>query len=369
MRSFEESHPQLVGKMSLSRQIHLVRNPVSILRYRLRLLAAVVMVGVGIGAAWAQQPYKILDHWKVGGTGGWDYLLDDPASHLLYVTHGPRVEVIDTNTGKIIAAITDLKGTHGIALDNEGKFGYISDGGSNDVVVFDRKTFKTVATVPAGTNPDGIVFDPATKTVWAFNGRSSNVTVIDATTNQVAATIAVPGKPEFPVADGRGSVYDNIESLNEIVRFDAKSKTLTATWKLADYESPSGLAMDREHRRLFAVCDGKKMAVVDADTGKQIATPTIGDGPDAAGFSEKHQLAFSSNGEGTLTVVDTAHGFKVLEDLPTQKGARTMAYDSKADRVYVVTAQTGPKPAPTTEVPRPRAPIVPDTFTVIVIGR
>ena len=257
----------------------------SILRYRLRLLAAVVMVGVGIGAAWAQQPYKILDHWKVGGTGGWDYLLDDPASHLLYVTHGPRVEVIDTNTGKIIAAITDLKGTHGIALDNEGKFGYISDGGSNDVVVFDRKTFKTVATVPAGTNPDGIVFDPATKTVWAFNGRSSNVTVIDATTNQVAATIAVPGKPEFPVADGRGSVYDNIESLNEIVRFDAKSKTLTATWKLADCESPSGLAMDREHRRLFAVCDGKKMAVVDADTGKQIATAPIGDGPDAAGFS------------------------------------------------------------------------------------
>ena len=339
----------------------------SILRYRLLVLAAVVMAGVG--TVCAQQPYKVLDHWTIGGTGGWDYLLDDPAAHLLYVTHGPRIEVIDTDTGKAVGAITGLKGTHGIALDSEGKLGYISDGGGNAVVVFDRKTFKIVTTVPAGTNPDGIVFDPATKTVWAFNGRSSNVTVIDATTNQVAATIAVPGKPEFPAADGKGSVYDNIESLNEIVRFDAKSKTLTATWKLTDCESPSGLAMDREHRHLFAVCDGKKMAVVDADTGKQIATAPIGDGPDAAGFSEKHQLAFSSNGEGTLTVVDAAHGFKALEDLPTQKGARTMAYDSAADRVYVVTAQTGQKPAPTPEMPRPRAPVVPDTFTVIVIGR
>jgi len=337
--------------------------------FRFSALAAVVMVGMGVSGVCAQQPYKVLDHWKIGGTGGWDYLLDDPAAHLLYVTHGPRVEVIDTDTGKVVGAITGLKGTHGVALDGEGKFGYVSDGGSNAVVVFDRKTFKIVATVAAGTNPDGIVFDPATKTVWVFNGRSSNVTVIDAATNQVAATIALPGKPEFPVADGKGSVYDNIESTNEIVRFDAKSKTLTATWKLPDCESPSGLAMDREHRRLFAVCDGKKMAVVDADTGKQIATPAVGDGPDAAGFSEKHQLAFSSNGEGTLTVVDAGHGFKVLEDLPTQKGGRTMAYDPAADRVYVVTALTGPKPAPTTEVPRPRAPIVPDSFTVIVIGR
>jgi YVTN family beta-propeller protein len=342
---------------------------VSILRYRVSVLASVVMVGMGIGTVCAQQPYKVVDHWKIGGTGGWDYLLADPTAHLLYVTHGPRVEVIDTNTGKPVGAITGLKGTHGVALDSSGQFGYISDGGSNAVVVFDRKSFATVATVPAGTNPDGIVFEPVTKTVWAFNGRSSNVTVIDAATNQVVATIALPGKPEFPAADGKGSVYDNIENQNEIVRFDAKSKTLTATWKLPDCVSPSGFAMDREHRRLFAVCDGKKMAVVDADTGKQIASPAIGDGPDAAGFSEKHQLAFSSNGEGTLTVVDAAHGFKVLEDLPTEKGARTMAYDSAADRVYVVTAQMGPRPAPTAEVPRPRPAIVPDTFTVIVVGR
>jgi len=338
-------------------------------RRPLRFLFALTAFAVfGLFAA-AQQPYKVLDHWKIGGAGGWDYLLADPGAHLLYVTHGPRVEVIDTKTGKTVGAITGMKGTHGIALDSEGKFGYISDGGSNDVLVFDRSNFKTVTTVPAGTNPDGIVFDPATKTVWAFNGRSSNVTVIDAATNTVAATISLPGKPEFPVSDGKGSVYDNIENQNEIVRFDAKAKTLTATWKLTDCESPSGLVMDKEHRRLFAVCDGKKMAVVDADSGKQIASPAIGDGPDAAGFSEKHQLVFSSNGDGTLTVVDEAHGFTVLENLPTEKGARTMAYDSAADRVYLVTAQMGPRPAATPEVPRPRPAIVPDSFEVIVVGR
>ena len=334
-----------------------------------RVLAMVGLVVVPVAGLAYGQKYEVKTRWTIGGEGGWDYLLADPAAHRLYVTHGPRVEVIDTDAGKVVGAITGLKGTHGVALDDEGKFGYISDGGSNAVVVFDRKTFKIVATVPAGTNPDGIVFDSSTKTVWAFNGRSSNVTVIDAATNQVVATIAVPGKPEFPAADGRGSVYDNIESLNEIVRFDAKSKTLTATWKLTDCESPSGLAMDREHRRLFAVCDGKKMAVVDADTGKQIATAPIGDGPDAAGFSDKFRLAFSSNGEGTLTVVDTEHDFKVIEELATVKGARTMAYDSGSDRIYLATAKFAPPPEPTAQTPHPRPVALPDSFTIVVVGR
>jgi YVTN family beta-propeller protein len=137
----------------------------------------------------AQQPYRIVDHWKIGGTGGWDYLLADPPSHLIYVTHGPQVEVIDTNSGKVIATINGMKGTHGIALDDQGKYGYISDGGGNRVVVFDRHTFKTVTTIPAGENPDGIVFDPITQTVWAFNGRSKSVTVIDTATNTVVATL------------------------------------------------------------------------------------------------------------------------------------------------------------------------------------
>jgi YVTN family beta-propeller protein len=317
----------------------------------------------------AQSPYSIIDQWKIGGTGGWDYLTTDPAAHILYVTHGPRVEVIDTTTGKPIGAITGMKGTHGVALDVSGKFGYISDGGSNAVVVFDRHSFATVATIPAGNNPDGIAYEPVTATVWAFNGRDKSVSVIDTTSNTIVATIPLPGKPEAPTVDGKGNVYDNIENTNEIVKIDAKSKALFATWKLSDCDSPSGAAIDTVHERLFAVCDGKKMAVVDAKTGRQIATAGIGTGPDFAAFSPSKQLAFSSNGEGTLSVVDTAHGFKTIETLPTQKGARTMAYDTATDRVYLVTAQYGPTPAPTAAMPRPRPPVIPDSFTVLVVGR
>jgi len=334
-----------------------------------RPLAVIAAFALTTASAVAQQPYKIVDHWNIGGTGGWDYLLADPPAHLVYVTHGTQVEVVDSTTGKVVTAITGMKGTHGIALDGDGRYGYISDGGNNRVVVFDRHTFKTVTTVPAGTNPDGIVFDPSTKTVWAFNGRSKNVTVIDAASNQVVATIDVPGKPEFPVADGQGAVYDNIETANEIVRLDARTKQITATWKLTDCDSPSGLAMDHEHRRLFAVCDGKKMAVVDANTGKQIASPAIGDGPDAANFSAKHQLAFSSNGAGTLSVIDAANGYKTIQELPTARGARTMTYDDLTDRAYLVTAKFGPLPEPTAEVPHPRPAALPDTFEVIVVGR
>ena len=332
-------------------------------------LAALAVLSVA-GAALAQQPYKIVDHWKIGGTGGWDYLLADPGAHRLYVTHGPRVDVLDTETGKTVGAITGLKGTHGVALDDEGKFGYISDGGANAVVVFDRTTLATVATIPAGTNPDGLLFEPVTKTVWAFNGRSKDASVIDTATRTVVATIALPGKPEFPQADGKGNVFVNIEDKNVILRLDAAKKTVTDTWPVAGCDSPSGMAIDRAGNRLFSVCDGKKMVVVDASSGKVLALPTIGDGPDAAGYDAKDQLAFSSNGEGTLTVVDAkGSGYKTVEQLPTMKGARTMSYDSGMDRVYVVTAEFGPRPEASATNPRPRPAVVPDTFQVIVIGR
>lgn len=318
----------------------------------------------------AQQPYHVLDRWKIGGTGGWDYLIADPAAHRLYVTHNQRVEVIDEKTGKLIGAITGLKGTHGVALDPEGKYGYVSDGGANAVVVFDRETLAIVASIPAGTNPDGITYEPVTKTVWAFNGRSNDATVVDPRTRSVVATIKLPGKPEFPQPDGRGNVFDNIEDRNIVVKLNAYKKTLVTTIPLTGCESPSGMAADPAHHRIFSVCDGGKMAVLDTATGKQIASATIGDGPDAAGYDARHQLAFSSNGgSGTLSVVDAAHGFETLQQLPTQKGARTMAYDPEMDRVYVVTAEFGSRPEPTATTPHPRPSIVPDSFTILVIGR
>jgi YVTN family beta-propeller protein len=318
----------------------------------------------------AQQPYKIIDKWKIGGDGGWDYLLADPPAHRLYITRGPQVLVLDTTIGKQVGAITGLHGTHGIALDDTGKLGYISDGGGNAVVVFDRATLATVATIPTGgQNPDGIVFEPATHTVWAFDGRSKDAAVIDTATRKVIANIPLPGKPEFPAVDGKGIVFDNIEDKNEIVRIDAHSKAITATWPVTGCDGPSGLAFDVTGARLYPVCD-KHMAVVDSNTGKVLATPSIGDGPDAAGWDAAHKLAFASCGEGVLSVIDTsAPGYPTVESLPTQRGARTMAYDSAADRVYLVTAEFGARPDPTPDNPRPRPSIVPGSFTVIVVGR
>jgi YVTN family beta-propeller protein len=319
----------------------------------------------------AQQPYKIIDHWKLGGEGGWDALLADPPAHRLYLTRGARVDVVDTQTGKLSGSIAGLHGTHGIALDTAGKFGYISDGGGNAVVVFDRATLATVATIPAGTNPDAINFEPATQTVWAFNGRSKDATVIDAAQRKVVATIPLPGKPEFAAVDGKGTVFVNIEDKNELVRLDAKTNKLTAEWPLTGCDEPSGLAYDVSGGRLFSACGGKKMAVTDAKTGKPLATAAIGDGPDGAEWDAAHKLAFAPNGgSGTLSVIDAgATGYPTIEELATQRGARTMAYDSAADRVYLVTAEFGPRPEPTAANPRPRPAVVPGSFVVLVVGR
>jgi YVTN family beta-propeller protein len=336
---------------------------------RSALFAAFFLILAAPSVALAQGPYHLITQWKIGGQGGWDYITADPAAHRLYITHGARVEVIDSGSGKSIGAITGLQGTHGVALDPAGKYGYISDGRANAIVVFDRKTLKTVTSIPAGTNPDGIAYEPVTKTVWAFNGRSNNATVVDTKTQKVVATIPLPGRPEFPVADGKGNVFDNIEDKGEIVRLDAAGKKVTAEWPLG-CDSPSGLAIDLAARHLFAVCDGKKMAVVDANTGKVLATPEIGDGPDAAGFDAKNKLAFSSNGDGTLTVIDAGKStFPVVQNVNTQRGARTMTFDSTTGRVYLPTAQFGPRPAATAETPHPRPAVVPDSFTVLVVGR
>jgi YVTN family beta-propeller protein len=333
---------------------------------------ALLICGVFAAAqpAAAQDPYRVLDRWKLSDSGGWDYLLADSAAHRLYITRGDHVDVLNSTDGKLIGTISGLHGTHGVALDTAGKVGWVSDGGGNAVVAFNRATLATVATIPAGTNPDAIVFEPATQTVWAFNGRSNNATVIDAATEKVVATVPLPGKPEFAAVDGKGLIYNNIEDKSLIVRLDARSKTETAEYA-AGCQSPSGLAFDVAGGRLFPVCDGNKMAVVEASSGKVLATPAIGDGPDAAGWSAAHKLAFAScGGDGVLSVVDAGSpDYRTIQSLKTQRGARTMAYDAGSDRIYLVTADFGPRPAPTPENPRGRPPIIPGSFTVIVVGR
>lgn len=316
------------------------------------------------------QTYHVADHWKIGGEGGWDYLLSDDANHRLYVTHGPRVEVLDTASGKPVGAVTGLKSTHGVVLNPDGKTGYISDGAGNAIVVFDRESLAITATVPAGTNPDGITFEPVTKTVWAFNGRSKDVSVLDAVTNQIVGTIPLPGKPEFPQADGKGNVFVNIEDKNIILKLDAKAKKVLTSWPLTGCESPSGLAIDRAQHRLFSVCDGNKMAISDFETGKVIGLASIGDSPDAAGYDGKTRLAFSSNGQGTLSIVDTTKpGFPTIQTVTTVRGARTMAYDAATGRVFLSVAKLGAPPAATTSAPHPRPSVIPDTFEIVVVSR
>jgi YVTN family beta-propeller protein len=339
--------------------------------YRPFLLAgalSLTLFGVA-SAAQAEGPYHVDTKWKVGGEGGWDYLAVDPNAPRLYITHGTRVEVIDTGSGKPVGDITGLKGVHGVVFDS-GKNGYISDGKANEVVVFDRDSLKKIASIPVGSKPDALLYEPATKTVWSFNGGSNNASVIDTSTQKVVGTVDLGGRPEFPVADGKGMIYDNLEDKNSVVRVDAKAKKLTATWPLSGCDSPSGLAIDKAEAHLFAVCDGKKMAVVDAKTGKTIANPTIGEGPDAAGFDPAHKLAFSSNGDGTLTVIDASKSnFPVVQNVTTQRGSRTMAFDPKNGKIYLATAELGPRPAPTAENPHPRPSITPGSFSVIVLSR
>lgn len=337
----------------------------------MRILAAVTILLFSSATSLVAQSYQVTDTWKIGGQGGWDYLVSDDAAHLLYLTHNARVEVVDETTGKPVGAITGLVSTHGVVLDPDGKTGYTSDGAGNAIVIFDRATFAVTAKVPAGTNPDGMTYEPVTKTVWAFNGRSKDVSVLDTASRKVVATIPLPGKPEFPQADGKGSVFVNIEDKNEILKLDAASKTVVGTWPLTGCESPSGMAIDRKEHRLFSVCDGGKMVVSDYVAGKAIASAAIGDSPDAAGFDAKTGYAFSSNGEsGTLSVVNTRKaGYPTIATVNTAKGARTMAFNAITGDIYVVTADTGPAPAATSAQPHPRRSVVPDTFRVIVVRR
>ncbi len=342
--------------------------------------AALAVVALAIGfwipsRAAAAQPaesgYRLKKKIPVGGEGFWDYLTIDSPTRRLFISRGTRVMVLDVDSGKVVGEIPDTPGVHGIALAPEFGRGFISNGRGNNVTIFDLKTLATLGHAEAGQNPDAIIYDPATKRVFAMNGRSGDITAIDAATGNVAGTVPVGGKLEFAAADGTGRIYVNVEDKSEIAAIDSEKLSLIARWPLAPCENPSGLAMDTAARRLFAGCHNKMMAVVDANTGKVIATPAIGEGVDANAFDPVTKFAFASCGEGVLTVVheDSPDKFTVVENVPTQRGARTMALDRKTHEIYLVTAEFGPRPEPTQGNPRPRPPMVPDSFTVLVFSR
>ena len=311
---------------------------------------------------------KVIERLPLGGPGGWDYLSVDAPHRHLFVSRGDRVVVVDLASGKPAGTLTDTAGVHGVAVADDLGQGFTSNGKSASVTVFDLATLKPLGSIAGtGQNPDAILYDPASHHVFTFNGRSASASVIDPAKRAVIATIALPGKPEFAQADGAGHVYVNIEDKAELVEFDSRSNAVLHTWPLAPCESPSGLALDNAHHRLFSVCDNRVMAVTDANSGKQVATVAIGDGPDAAVFDPAAGMIYSSNGRsGTITAVheDDANHYTVAATIPTQKSARTMTLDPHTHRLYLSAATPG-----TRKSARGWPEMLPDSFTVLVVGR
>jgi hypothetical protein len=285
--------------------------------------------------------YHVVKTVPIPGDEGWDYLTVDADARRVYISHGSHVVVMNADTYAVEGDVPDTQGVHGIALAPDLGRGFVSAGRANTAVIFDIKSLKTLGTVKTGANPDAIVYDAVTKRFFTLNGRGENTTAINGADGSVAGTLALGGKPEFAVADGKGSIFVNIEDKNELVQFDAQKITETHRWPLAPCKSPSGLAMDLKNRRLFAVCDEKVMAVVNADTGKVVASPAICDGPDAAGFDPVTGYAFASCGDGNLTVIhqDSPDKYTVVENVSTKRSARTMGLDLKTHNVFLPSAE------------------------------
>ena len=333
------------------------------------ILTGIILSLLGLSGQNAPNGYKIVQKIHLEGDGGWDYLNADDATGMLYVSHGKMVNVADMKTGKSVATITDVNGVHGIAIAPEFNKGFISNGADSNVTVFNLKDFKVIGKVPVtGRNPDAILYEPFTKSVITWNGRSSNATVIDAKTDKVIQTIALAGKPEAAVSDGNGKVYVNIEDKSEVSMINVKTWKVEQTWSISPGEEPSGLALDNVTHRLFSATD-KLMVVLDAETGKVITTLPTGGRVDGAGFDPGLKRAYSSCGEGVLTVVqeENPNSFKVLANVPTQAGARTISVSAKTHRIYLSTAEFGPTPEKTADNPRPRPTLKPNTFTVLVL--
>jgi DNA-binding beta-propeller fold protein YncE len=320
--------------------------------------------------AFSQSEYKIINRIQLEGDGGWDYLTVDEATNRLFVSHGTRVQVVDLNTGKLAGTIPDLKRVHGIAIAQDLNKAYISCGGDSSVVVINLKTLKFIAKVKvSGVNPDAILYDPFSQRVFTYNGTSKDATVLDAKTFKVVATIPLDGKPEFSVTDGKGKIYVNNEDLNMVYEINASTLKVDKKWSIAPGEEPTGLAFDKNTHRLFSVTD-KLMVISDSQTGKVIATVPIGERVDGVMFDPEKRRAYTSNGQGSVTVVEEVNEneFKVIETISTQVGARTIGINTKTHRIYLPTAEFGPTPAATTENPNPRPSIKPESFVILEIG-
>jgi DNA-binding beta-propeller fold protein YncE len=339
------------------------------MRTHLLIFSAVLFAGGTTGLQ--SQSYHVTHTYTLGGDGGWDYLSLDTVGHRLFVARQDRVMVLDPASGKVLAEIPGLNRAHGIAFDYADGKGFATSGGDSSVVIFDLKTLQVTGRTIAAPDADAVLIDPVTKRIFTFNGDSRSSSVIDAASGKKIGTIDLGGGPEFAVSAGDGMLYVNLEDSSAIDEVDAATMKVLRRWPLAPCQSPSGLAIDRAHHRLFSGCHNKVMAISDAQAGKVITTVPIGEGVDANRFDPGTQLAFASTGDGTITVVheDGPDTYRVVTNVATKRGARTMEVDLATHVVYTVSADFGPPPAPTPDQPRPRPSIVPGTFALLVLER
>ena len=314
------------------------------MREKLAKYTKVALIAATMVVPACAQGYHVEQTYKLGVTGGWDYMNFDRSTHKLFIAQGPQVLAFDPATGAVSGTLAGLNHTHGVVFDKDGTTAYVSDGGTGEVVIFNRKTMTKLGAIAAGTNPDGMVIEPTTGHLFVFNGKSKNVTVMDTAAKKVIATVALPGKPEFPTADGKGNVFVNIEDTHQVVKLKASDNKAVATWTLTGCESPSGQAIDVQNGRIFPVCDNAKMPVVDISTGKIVAMPLIGTGPDAVVYDAAQHLLFSSNGDaGTLSVVkqESADKYTPVQTLKTAAKGRTLALDTESGTIYIVAPEPG----------------------------
>jgi DNA-binding beta-propeller fold protein YncE len=338
----------------------------------LSLLCAIILTSAGAApyTGGADGPYHFVREITIGGEGGWDYLSIDSAARRLYVTHATKVVVIDLDKSMVAGEIADTPGVHGFAIASKLGRGFSSNGQESKASIVDLKTLQTISKVDTGANPDAILYEPGQEEVYTFNGRGKSATVFEAKTGKVVATIPLPGKPEFAVADSKaGRVYNNIEDKNEVVAIDTKTHKVVAEWPIAPGEEASGMAFDVAHHRLFLGCSNKMMVMMDSTNGKVLATVPIGQGVDANAFDAETHLAFSSNGEGNVTIAhEEGDKLSVVQTLATERSARTMALDPKSHNIYLASAKFEAAPAPAPGSPRQRPKMIPGTFKILVYG-
>ena len=327
---------------------------------------ALLLSATAVLLAQSSSTYRITQTWLLGGDGSWDYVVPDPPNHRIFIARQTRVMVVDENTGKLLGEVTGIQGAHGTAVAEGTGHGFATSGNDQSVVMFDLQTYKTLGRIPAAEDADAILYDAPSNRVFTLNGDAHSSTVIDPKAGSRITNIPLGGKPEYGVSAGDGKVYANLTDTAEVVEIDAAKANVTRRWSTAPCKNPVSMAIDKPHHRLFSGCRSGVMAVSDYQAGRVVTTVPIGTGVDGAGYDPASEDAFASNADGTLTVIhqETPDQYRVAGIVHTPEGSRNMGLNPVNHRIYVPSAKFGEAPGG-----RGRRPVLPDSFSVLVIER